>query len=288
MKRWALAVVPLALTALFALVQSHWTGPHRVYYMLTVLSTVKLLASVGFLRAQSRFRFGEYMHTAWFLLATQMAILAAKDLLFGKLVQLPGLSPELCVHLRATCSIIANAMFIVAMVLMARVWRVAGFELPGSRVTRALATLACILVSTLVVGYGGIENLRRLGHGEGDALVSLASDIGDVVSFSLIAPLVFVAVALRGGILAWPWALMVASELAWMVFDLLFALDNAHHRALVWMGGPITENFRVLACLLASASGLAQARAAVRRKPRGVNSGLHAIDRPDTNPGGGR
>ncbi len=27
------------------------------------------------------------------------------------------------------------------------------------------------------------------------------------------------------------------------VLDLLFALDNAHHRALTWMGGPITENF---------------------------------------------
>ncbi len=280
MKNRLLVGMPLLLTALFALVQPHWTGPTRVYYVLIVLSVVKLSASLGFVGAVSRFRFGEYMHTAWLLLALQMAILAFKDLLFGRLAHLPGLSPEQCVHLRSACSIVSNSMFIVAMVLMARVWRVAGFELPGSRLTRGLVTVACVVVSTLVVGYGGIENVTRFLHGEGDALVSIASDIGDVVSFSLLAPLVFVAIALRGGMLAWPWAFMVGSELAWMVFDLMFALDNAHHVALTWMGGPVTENFRVLACLLACSAGLAQRFAAVKRVKRNGSSGLHPIDTP--------
>ncbi len=137
MRNRLLVLMPFALTLLFALVQAHWTGQSRVYDVLIVLTVVKLAGSAGFVGALLRFRFGEYMHSAWALLAGQLAILAFKDLLFGKLVHLPGLSAEQCLHVREGCSIVANAMFIVAMVLMAWVWRVAGFELP--RVARHAA-----------------------------------------------------------------------------------------------------------------------------------------------------
>jgi hypothetical protein len=44
--------------------------------------------------------------------------------------------------------------------------------------------------------------------------------VSDIASIALIGPLFATAVAMRGGLLVWPWALQFASCLAWL-------LDNA-------------------------------------------------------------
>ncbi len=274
--RFDLVVVPLVAALLFAVAQTQWTGRHRTLYVLIGVSVAKLAASGGFGLATLRFRRGEYLYWAWLLLALHMLPLAFKDLLFGRLVHLPQLSAAQCSDLRQACSILGNVLFVIAMVLLARVWRVAGFALPGSATSRVVWTLVAFAIAVAIVGYGSIENFRRFAHGDGEALVSLASNAGDIICFTLTAPLVFIALALRGGMLAWPWGLLVSSELGWLVFDLFYAAHNAHPLGRHWML-VTAESMRVLACLFAAAAGLAQRRAVVERRGGTPISGVHAL-----------
>ncbi len=107
--------------------------------MLAAVSLGKLAASGGLAAATLRFRRGEYLYNAWLLLALHMVPLTLKDLLFGKLVHLPGaLLGSVQADLRQACSILGNVVFVVAMVLLgAGGARVAGFAAcPGRRPRR--------------------------------------------------------------------------------------------------------------------------------------------------------
>ena len=47
----------------------------------------------------------------------------------------------------------------------------------------------------------------------------MVSALVDIVSLCLITPLLLTAVALRGGLFFWPWALITASRLAGVLYD---------------------------------------------------------------------
>jgi hypothetical protein len=88
------------------------------------------------------------------------------------------------------------------------------------------------------------------------------SALGDMVSLWLIAPLLLTALALRGGLFGWPFALLTASYVAWLGYDALgvvgaeLGLGPAGART-------ASELFRALGCLYGLSAGLAQ-RAVVR------------------------
>ena len=94
-----------------------------------------------------------------------------------------------------------------------------------------MVLLLAVALAALTAGFAMVVHLRGLEHGHGGALEHLASDLGDFVTFSLIAPLALVTVALRGGTLFWAWLFVVLSKLGWMLFDVLIGLGEAGHSA---------------------------------------------------------
>ncbi|MGZ3443064.1 MAG: hypothetical protein ACXVDD_26265, partial [Polyangia bacterium] len=121
------AVAYLILQSLFA--EDH----ARKLFFVSEIATVKLLGAAGCFIAASRYRRAEYMGVAWYLIGVDYFLLFAKDLLFGRVIHLPGLDPELASTLRVVFVIVANCTASMGAIMLARVWHVAGIALPGSR-----------------------------------------------------------------------------------------------------------------------------------------------------------
>ncbi len=72
------------------------------------------------------------------------------------------------------------------------------------------------------------------------------------------------ALALRGGVLWWPWVLYTGSGLSWMVFDVLISAGQRDTRLPIVV--TISGALRALACLLSCAAGLAQRWAVTEKR----------------------
>jgi hypothetical protein len=93
----------------------------------------------------------------------------------------------------------------------------------------------------------------------------VASDLGDTVMLTLLAPVMQTAFAMRGGVLLWPWGLFSVGKLAWVVFDASSeVLASSHIQTVFARVG--TESFRVVATGCAFAAGLAQHFALVQAR----------------------
>jgi hypothetical protein len=165
--------------------------------------------------------------------------------------------------------VIANLTAVIGSIMMARAAKVAGIALPGSAAARRVAQMVAIVVAVAIVGMGVWKDLHHLG-GDKDAIVAVASSIGDVVVFSVIAPFLLTALAMRGGVLAWPWALLTAANCSWLIYDMSASFERQ------WaIAEPTLKTFeelwRALACALALSAGLAQ-RWALRSSGRAARA----------------
>src|SRR5207244_3662885 len=117
---------------------------------------------------------------------------------------------------------------------------------------------AAFALAVLAAGTPLPNYVRQMARGEiGENLMWTASTVGDIVSFSLIAPMLLTALALRGGALAWPWALLTASLVSWLGVDAVVFFGPAIH--LSDAQAKLTlEVFRGLACTFAMSAGFAQ------------------------------
>jgi hypothetical protein len=93
--------------------------------------------------------------------------------------------------------------------------------------------------------------------GQVRALVGAVSSAGDIFSLALIVPVLLTTLALRGGLLSWPWGLMTASQFGWLFYDATGTI-----RLFVQMepatATMISEIFRALACVYCFSAGIAQ------------------------------
>lgn len=262
----ALLVIPMVVSALYLLGQSLVPlGPDRITFFAYEVAVMKLLATVGCLTAASRFRRGEYLWVAWMFLGSDYALLFIKDILFGRAIHVAGLSPGAAATARMIFVSAANLTASVGSIMMARAWAVAGITLPGSRASQRAASAVAIVVSIGIVGSGLWSDLHNVHDRE--AVTAIASSIGDIISFSVIAPLLLTALAMRGGALAWPWALLTASNCAWLIYDMSWSFERQWHMAEPTLR-TIEEFWRALACSLTLASGIAQAWAIRRASGR--------------------
>ncbi|MDB4965389.1 MAG: uncharacterized protein JWN44_1078 [Myxococcales bacterium] len=257
MRTRALLVIPLVVAVLYLFSQALVPlGPQRLTFYGAEVASVKLLATIGCFVAAARFRRGEYLGVAWALLGADYALLFIKDILFGRAIHVAGLTPEASATWRAMFVICANLSGAIASVMLARAWAVAGIALPGSRTSQRLASMVAVIVAVAIVGNGLWRDLHNLQDTE--AVIAIASCLGDVVSFSVIAPILLTALAMRGGALAWPWALLTASYCAWLIYDMCWSFERQWNLA-----GPtlrtVEEFWRAVACALALAGGVAQA-----------------------------
>lgn len=270
MKLWALATLPVAWVTAFLL--GVWCLPEALAssFIRVEIESAKLLALVGCVVAARAFSRGDYLRTAWAMHAACYALLLTRDAIFLGVLR-DGMAFGLrYVYVQALLVTGANGCAMVGSIMLARAWRVAGLENPGRPVTRVVATALWILLSVSITGRATMIDARQLASGHLEALVGLSSDVTDLLSMCLIAPVFFTALALRGGLLRWPWALVTAGLLFWLLYDAglvlaeAFSLEPLSARVL-------RESFRGAACLYSLVAGLAQQlvlRDASRRLPR--------------------
>jgi hypothetical protein len=257
MKRLALVATPLALALVYLVVQSLIPDAARDRFFVAEVAIMKVLAVSGCLIAASRYRRGEYVGVAWTLLAVHYGVLLVDDLLFGTVVHLPSVVGHRGDVARAICIVVANAAGSVCAIMLARVWRTAGLILPGSPSRQRAAVVFGMAVAVAVVGWGTSKDVQSLMAGDPVAITAIASDLGDLVGFSMIAPLLLIALAMRGGSLAWPWGLITTTYISWLLYDMTWSFHaqlGLHERAF-WT---VAELWRCLACGFAASAGVAQ------------------------------
>jgi hypothetical protein len=220
---------------------------------------MKFVAFFGCVTAALRYRRTDYLFWAWTLLSLNYGLLGSNDLLFGRRLHLANLDPDAAATVRTVVVVVANLVAAVSAIMMARTWRVAGLGLP-SALWQKLVVILGICVAATVVILATLPAFKGMVGGSFRSIGGVAANLGDLVCFSVIAPLFLQAMALRGGTLAWPWAFITTSDIAWMLFDAT-SLFGPRDKTRV-----LAELFRCAACACALAAGLAQ-RWATRSAP---------------------
>ena len=256
MKYLLLALFPLVVAGLTMGLTTIDDLPTRALVMRGEIETVKVLALAGAWAAMLAFERGEYLRRAWFMSGLCYGLLLLRDVTFAP--PMVGVLGDVnTVYVRSFFVLSANLSAVIGTFMIARAWKVAGLELPGSRWAQGLVIGGAIVIALTLTGPSTVNDVRRVIGGDVRACEAVASDLGDIVSLCLIAPVLLTAIALRGGLLRWPWALFTASMLSWLFYDAAYSLgssvtvDSPGHRA-------ITEAFRALACCYAFAAGVAQ------------------------------
>ncbi|HET8773804.1 MAG TPA: hypothetical protein VFP80_08440 [Thermoanaerobaculia bacterium] len=220
------------------------TAP-KFHRLLLVLVLVATFAS-AFLTS-SKFSAGDRLLLCWLFVGAGYLLSAVRHgtRLYGYLdpsVALPSVVAN-------TFLILQNVFIALALLLFVLAWRATGLTAPLSPGAQTLSILGGIAVGVLAGGYPLVKALTTANADP----VLLVSTLGDIVGLSLIVPLALPALAMRGGLLMHTWIYLAASEVAWLVYDLWWAVQpQATH---------VLEAFRLAAILFAFIATLAQRRA---------------------------
>lgn len=242
----SLVVLPLVAAAAFALAALRVEDPAALDALYLSQIAAKALGAAGSVVAALAFERGSRLRTAWSLHAGGYAILAAKSV--------PAIAATTPL-LAPLATLVANVLNPAATFLLVRAWDESGLAPAIERHRRRFLVTVAFAVA---VGIAA-PSLAPLWRGEARdpaRLLLALSGLGDVAQFTLLAPLLLIAVALRGGVLAWPWGLLAASVTGWLGYDLLRSVAPA-----LWappVARAVPEAFRIAACLLLGAAGVAQ------------------------------
>jgi hypothetical protein len=251
-----LAALPLLWGALFLALDSvFFGGASYTVFLRTEVEIAKTLTLFGSWAAALAFERRAYQRRAWFLIGACMALLLTRDLTL-----LPFFRRFDARTLAVVAGILvalANLSQVVGTWMLARTWKVAQLALPGSARAQWLTVLLVGLLAAAFAGPGVIRNGGPLLQGDFTRAAGVFSALGDMISLWLIAPLLLTALALRGGLFGWPFALLTASYVAWLGYDALGVLGPD-----LGLSAPATrtasELFRALGCLFGFSAGLAQ------------------------------
>jgi hypothetical protein len=233
---WIVACVLLAAAALTP-------STDRAVVLRIGSEGVKLLALVGCVLAALAFERGDYMRRAWALNGACFLLLLTRDVTL-----LPVIPPSTTlVPIQGALVTVANAASVYGTWLMARAFSASGLELPGSATHRRTVTLVAVIIAIAITSGPFVLDVRALFGGDAGAIVAIASDLGDVLSLSFIAPVLLTAMAMRGGLLRWTWGFFAAGLFAWLVYDATAPLASVFS---VDQGtlDMIREGLRALAC----------------------------------------
>jgi hypothetical protein len=250
----ALAWMPVVIVGAFLVAWLVAPPTARETLLVVEVESCKGLELLGFAAAALVFEPGEYLRRAWLLVGACTLMLFARDVFALAAHPAPG-DPAAFV-VQGIFAVGGNGCLVAGTWMLARTWRVAGLgddEAPGGRALFAGAVVAAVLVT----GWPVVKDVRALTGGDVFAVVPLASDLADAAVVVLLAPLASMALALRGGLLRWPWAFLVASSVLWMVFDVAYGVMTVVHvepeRA-----HALLEALRALPTLYGFSAGLAQ------------------------------
>jgi hypothetical protein len=218
----------------------------------TEVAIAEAAATVGCFVAASSFEWRDHLARAWAIQGCMYTLLLVRcvGLAFGFLTGSPS-----AVLTDGVITSFANIGGIFSTWMLARTGHLAGIDVVIPALNRRLAWVAALVVAFAASGPGLVTALQNFAGGNAGALVSIASRTGDIFSFVLIAPLLLTTIALRQGLLVWPWAMLTASGLCWLCADFANAafLHLPNNQV-----GPLFDLFRFPACLFVLAAGIAQ------------------------------
>lgn len=260
--RW-LTAFPLLYAAAFVATAALLSGQEALEpFVRGQLLLVRVLAIAGCLAAVSVFQRGDHLRRAWASLVLATVLVLVRDVLRLPPFDFPSGVDGLGLVI-AGLGILSNVALLTGVWLLARSWKLAAISLPGGRSGAIATTLVAAGLALGVAGPSAWKHGLELLGGDWNALIMTVSAVVDILSLCLLAPLFLTAMALRGGMFAWPWALMATSMLSWLFYDGAAALGPA-----LELGDfPLTDVFRGLAENFLCAAGLAQ-RFAVQKVHR--------------------
>lgn len=216
----------------------------RFHRLLLVLAVV--VTSYSAFLTSSKFSAGDRLLVCWALVGAGYLLAAIRH--GARLASYFDASIALPAGVNSAFAIAQNVCIAVALLLFVLAWRATGLTAPLSATAQTLSILGGIAVAVLVGGY---PLLQALTTANADPIL-LVSTLGDIVGLSLIVPLALSALAMRGGLLMHTWVYLAASEVAWLLYDLWWAVQPK--------STAILEAFRLAAVLLAFIATVAQRR----------------------------
>jgi hypothetical protein len=250
----ALIAVPM-LSAVFLSIALAIAGPERAGLYRVELAIVEGLGFWGCLAAALIFESGDYMRRAWLLEMSSFGLIFVGDLTLTTGIFSDRSWTPLA---NGVLTLAANACAMGGTYKLARAARVAGIEMPGSNATRRGVQALAVAFALLAAGPAAVISAQQVLAGDQSGLMYFASCLGDIFCFAMISPLLLTTVAMRGGLLAWPWGFRTASGLAWLTFDAIQTLAPIVFDIAPENARPVQEIARCLACTLAFSAGLAQ------------------------------
>ncbi len=249
MKYRLLALLPIGIAAAFA-AAAFALGDRMSSALVVQNEAGKVLALLGCIAAALAFERGDYLNRAWMLVGGCYLLLLVND---GIGAATSGLG-----LVRGLVVVVANASSVVGTWMLAHAWSVAGLDDDEQgRGRRRAMLLGAALLALAITGWPLVHDARRLLGGQMEAIVDIASDVGDTVVLALVAPVMQTAMAMRGGVLRWPWGLLTLSGIAWLAYDAsstaIIALGSGPGVALVG-----SEALRLLANAYIFGAGVAQ------------------------------
>jgi len=212
----------------------------------------KLLGAIGCLIAALSFERGDYLRRAWGLQSLNMFLLF-RDVPLAFLPQ--GHVVEV---LNQGIVVVANLAALGANWLMARAWRVAGLERQGSPWRRWAIIGVTFALALCVTGLPLVHTLLAEPPPP-RPVIYIVSGVSDMLCICLIAPVALTVLAMRGGLLVWPWGFYMAAMICWLFYDAGDVLRQLQVSPRV--GKQIedaADSVRVLACVFTFSAALAQ------------------------------
>lgn len=250
----SIAVAPFGLTALVVI--AAWfvlPAPLRPAAQQIGVDVSKVLALGGMAAAALAFDRGDYLRRGWGAWAFAYVCFLGRD---AMLLARDHVSVVVFEGTRGALVTAGNACVVLGAWTLARVWGVAGLEHPGSRSARRAILALAIVAVLLFAGPTLVLDARDFVRTSGVRFESVASDIGDMLSLPLIAPVALTALALQGGTLRWPWQLLTTSLVTWLLYDAVYIAPD--YVPLPAGTRDASEVLHVLASMCAFAAGLAQ------------------------------
>jgi hypothetical protein len=258
MKFLPLVVLPIAFAVAFTIAALALDDTAAAAVLTTENETGKAIAAIGCIAAAVAFDEGDYLRRAWLWSGVCYVVLLAGDLT-GMHAVSTRLSPHVLGAAQAALVVVANVASVVGTWMLARAWSVSGLDEDdtGARSRRRALFGGAVLAALVITGWPLVHDTLSMAGGDLTAAVSVTSDLGDTLCLALVAPVLQTALAMRGGLLRWPWGLLAASGVAWIVFDASSGLLSAAHvEAGPWV--VLSEASRALACACVFSAGWAQ------------------------------
>jgi len=215
-----------------------------------------LCAAGGAMVAAFSFVAGDAQRPGWLCLAGSWLVLVPARLVGGPvwsgLVDLPQRASLAL----AAASVGSGLLAVAGFVILTGAWRDSGLD-QSSRRSRVVLRLLALAAAAALAGPDLVGRLPAALHGDAGALGDVITDLLDGALLVVAAPVLRAALALGGGLAAWPWAFLTAGLVAWLGYDAMAALGDlvglAPRAVRLW-----EETFRALAAVGTFSAGVGQ------------------------------